>query len=366
MTVGACLLGWAVGVMMNGWPPRVLLALFAWALFLLAYGLNRYWQRIASAQRDDSRRRSELAMELMTARNRTMHSPESVAAGRTFRPRPDDVFVVTYPKCGTTWMCQVVHMLRTGGNMDFGEITEVVPWDILALDCKQDLDARQVASPRVFKSHEVRRSHRRAARARPPSLRRGPRRCAHVHRARAQAWGDIAKGARYIYVARDPLDAFVSFHKFLPAYVNLEPSDISAEHFAQAQIQQQLGRNNTSATTAVARTTASLPRRRSSPVRLTRARSGTTTSDGGRRCERGTPTFCGSSSRTCAPTSPGRSAPEHPAPHRNLTRPCADQPGRVARVRVRVLSQTSGRDHPWRTSGAGGARRAVPAHRRVC
>ena len=49
VTVGACLLGWAVGVMMNGWPPRVLLALFAWALFLLAYGLNRYWQRVASA-----------------------------------------------------------------------------------------------------------------------------------------------------------------------------------------------------------------------------------------------------------------------------------------------------------------------------
>ena len=67
---------------------------------------------------------------------------------------------------------------------------------------------------------------------------------------RAQSWGDIAKGARYIYVARDPLDAFVSFHKFLPAYVNLEPSDISAEHFAQAQIQQQLGRNNSPATTA--------------------------------------------------------------------------------------------------------------------
>ena len=38
--------------------------------------------------------------------------------------------------------------------MDFGEITEVVPWDILAKDCDQDLDADQQCEPRLFKSHE--------------------------------------------------------------------------------------------------------------------------------------------------------------------------------------------------------------------
>eukprot|EP00965_Chrysotila_dentata_P247559 6207816-Pleurochrysis_carterae.AAC.2 len=67
----------------------------------------------------------------------------SVAAGRAFVPRPDDVFIVTYPKCGTTWMMQIVHTLRSGGDMDFGEITEVVPWDILAHDCKQNIDDPQ-------------------------------------------------------------------------------------------------------------------------------------------------------------------------------------------------------------------------------
>ena len=46
--------------------------------------------------------------------------------------RPSDVFVVTYPKCGTTWVTQILHALRTAGSMDFGEITEVVPWVILA------------------------------------------------------------------------------------------------------------------------------------------------------------------------------------------------------------------------------------------
>ena len=102
-------------------------------------------------------RRSELALELMGTRNRLMHSKASVEQGRAFKPKPDDVFVVTYPKCGTTWMTQICHVLRTKGKPElngFGEITEVVPWDVLAGDCGQDLDMDQVASPRIFKSHE--------------------------------------------------------------------------------------------------------------------------------------------------------------------------------------------------------------------
>jgi len=35
---------------------------------------------------------------------------------------------VTPPKCGTTWMQQIVHGLRTRGSMDFNEITRVVPF----------------------------------------------------------------------------------------------------------------------------------------------------------------------------------------------------------------------------------------------
>ena len=82
----------------------------------------------------------------MATRNNFMHTDASVAAGRAgaFSPKATDVFITTYPKCGTTWMTQICHMLRTNCDMDFGEITEVVPWDILALDCGQRLDAPQV------------------------------------------------------------------------------------------------------------------------------------------------------------------------------------------------------------------------------
>lgn len=76
-----------------------------------------------------------------------------------------------------------------------------MPWDILAHDCGQDINAAQVASPRIFKSHEP--------------------------------YATIAKGGRYIYVMRNPEDAFVSFHKFLPAYMGVV-GKIDFETFAGA------------------------------------------------------------------------------------------------------------------------------------
>jgi Sulfotransferase domain. len=133
-------------------------------------------------------------------RNSGMHSAASSEAGPTgFSTRPSDVFIVTYPKCGTTWVTQILHQLRTHGDMSFGEITEVVPWDILAQDCGQDLNADQVAEPRVFKSHE-------------PA-------------------NKIARGARYIVVGREPRDALVSFHHFLPSFAGLPPGSVTIDEF---------------------------------------------------------------------------------------------------------------------------------------
>jgi len=123
-----------------------------------------------------------------------------------FVPAPSDVFVVGYPRCGTTWVSQIVHALRTGAEVEktmaFGEISEVVPWDVQAEACGQRLNSPQVGVPRAFKSHET--------------------------------WEEIAKGARYIYVARDPVDAFLSCYEHLPAYANLLPGDLEPQQFADA------------------------------------------------------------------------------------------------------------------------------------
>ena len=176
-------------------------------------------------------------LELMRQRNSLMHSPASVANGREFTPRASDVFIVTYPKCGTTWMTQLCHQIRCVRHakklgmpasataydeskkpgecfsMRFGEITEVVPWDILAMDCDQNLDDEQFLTgqepfaktplvPRLFKSHETAEN--------------------------------VARGAKYVCVARDPADVFFSFYEFLPAYMGLERGAVSMEAFCDA------------------------------------------------------------------------------------------------------------------------------------
>ncbi len=109
-----------------------------------------------------------------------------VRLGLGYRPAGTDVFISPFAKCGTTWMQQIVHGLRSRGSMEFGEITEVVPWLELAHDMGMRADADQVAHPRAFKSH--------------------------------LCWEEIPKGGRYIVVFRDPVDAMVSLYRFFDGW----------------------------------------------------------------------------------------------------------------------------------------------------
>ena len=171
--------------------------------------------RAAQRERDEERlRKQEIAFQLVRHRNGLMHTEESSRNGTFggFQPSAGDVFVATYPKCGTTWMTHIVHGLRSGGDMSFGEITEVVPWDIMATICGQDLDGARRVRLRAFKSHESFGTI-----------------CKTAGATRATV-GD----AKYIYVIRDPKDAFLSFYHFLPAYVGLRSGDISMRLFCDA------------------------------------------------------------------------------------------------------------------------------------
>ena len=44
------------------------------------------------------------------------------------KPRQDDVFIVTFPKCGTTWMQQIVKLIWNKGEEDGRDIDAAVPW----------------------------------------------------------------------------------------------------------------------------------------------------------------------------------------------------------------------------------------------
>jgi hypothetical protein len=127
-------------------------------------------------------------------------TPEGWQRGLDYKPDPTDVFIVTPPKCGTTWMQQIVHGLRTRGSMDFDEISRVVPWINMAHDVGIDIYSPQVAHPRAFKTHST--------------------------------MDEVPKGGKYIVVMRDPKDALLSHYHFFEGMF-FEKGAINLEEFAK-------------------------------------------------------------------------------------------------------------------------------------
>ena len=129
-----------------------------------------------------------------------MFVPEDIGAGiAAWRPRPTDVVITPYGKCGTTWLQQIFHTLRTRGDFDFDDISRVVPWIETSKIVGLDIEAPQRAEPRGFKSH--------------------------------LGYDQVPKGARYIVSFRDPRDACVSFYHFMEGWF-FEPGAVSLEEFA--------------------------------------------------------------------------------------------------------------------------------------
>ena len=71
---------------------------------------------------------------------------------RNFSLRCDDIWVVTYPKAGTTWTQQIVKLARNGGIDDDQKVSSSVPW-LEGLDNYPDVDVELLPTPRAFKSH---------------------------------------------------------------------------------------------------------------------------------------------------------------------------------------------------------------------
>ena len=148
---------------------------------------------------DNLPRRPRTLAEMAEASGK-LFSPTDIAKGiAAYRPRPSDVIIAPYGKCGTTWLQQIFHTLRTGGDMDFDDISRVVPWIETSAMLDLDIEAPQRAEPRGFKSH--------------------------------MAYGAMPKGAKYIVALRDPKDAFVSNYRFMEGWF-FEPGSISIRQFA--------------------------------------------------------------------------------------------------------------------------------------
>ncbi len=142
------------------------------------------------------------SLEEMRQRLKHLITERSVKQGMAMQLRPTDVVITPYGKSGTTWTQQIVHTLRTRGDMDFDDISRVVPWLETSADLGLDLQAEQKAIPRAFKSH--------------------------------LGWGQVPHGGRYINVVRDPGDAAVSMFKFQEGWF-LEPGAVTVDEFIKEE-----------------------------------------------------------------------------------------------------------------------------------
>ena len=78
---------------------------------------------------------------------------EEVDKLKSFKLYPDDVWIVTYPKCGTTWTQQIVRLIINKGEQDDIKITTAVPWLEGGKLLSPDLNAEEMPRPRAFKTH---------------------------------------------------------------------------------------------------------------------------------------------------------------------------------------------------------------------
>lgn len=72
-----------------------------------------------------------------------------------FEERTSDIYIISYPKSGTTWMQVILHNLLTDGKMDFKHIYEVSPWvKNEAFEGNSPERVNNLPSPRILKSHD--------------------------------------------------------------------------------------------------------------------------------------------------------------------------------------------------------------------
>ncbi|MGF1666387.1 MAG: sulfotransferase domain-containing protein [Acidimicrobiia bacterium] len=147
--------------------------------------------------------------EMIEAKN-LIFPPSTFEKGKAFRPRPSDVIITPWSKAGTTWLQQIVHGLRSGGDMSFDDISRVSPWIEVADALGVDLDADQGWEPRAFKSH-------------------------YSHNA-------VPKGCRYIVAFREPRTVHVSYYRFYEGWL-FEPGTVSLEEYLAPHLQRDRGKD---------------------------------------------------------------------------------------------------------------------------
>lgn len=150
----------------------------------------------------DERHRARSMAELAELHGRLSDKEQTKRSIEAYNPRPTDIVITPFGKSGTTWTQQIFHTLRTRGDMEFDDISRVVPWIETSGRLGIDINAEQRADPRGFKSH--------------------------------LGYEQLPRGAKYINVIRDPLDAAYSGYKFMEGWY-LEAGAVTPEDYILAR-----------------------------------------------------------------------------------------------------------------------------------
>jgi hypothetical protein len=114
-------------------------------------------------------------------------------AGRQIAVRPDDTFIVSYPRSGNTWTrFLIANLLFAGQPISFANIERLIP----DAEAQSSLYMKRVPSPRVIKSHQY-----------------------FDHRY-----------PKVLYITRDPRDVAVSYYNFSRKYRHFA-DDYPLEHY---------------------------------------------------------------------------------------------------------------------------------------
>ncbi|KAM7283921.1 sulfotransferase ssu-1 [Ixodes scapularis] len=117
------------------------------------------------------------------------YSPERIREALNFRPKPGDIVLVSYPKCGTHWVKQIIQLLLHRGEsaQDYWQFQKQTPF----LEMAGTKVLEGAPSPRDMLTHLPFDEKR------------------------------FNKDAKYVYVSRNPKDCAVSFYhhtRMLPEY----------------------------------------------------------------------------------------------------------------------------------------------------